>query len=182
MRITTVALSAALVAAFTLPSSATVRITSDPGGEIGVYLQKFELLRNSGQDVIIDGPCLSACTMVLGVIPRDHLCVTSRARLGFHAAWRPDAFGRQVVSPDGTELLMTEYPPQVRDWIARRGGLTPHLMYLTGSELASMYSPCQRDQNAAAAGSTSGSEGVLLRPLTSTFASSRKVGRKPFRP
>jgi hypothetical protein len=177
MRITTAVLGAALVVAFALPSSATVRITSDPGGEIGAYLQKFESLRNSGQDVIIDGPCLSACTLVLGLIRRDHLCVTSRARLGFHAAWRPNEFGRQVVSEDGTELLMTSYPQQVRDWIARRGGLTPRLMYLTGSELASMYSPCQRDQNAAA-GRTSGSEGVLLRPLTSTFASSRKGSRK----
>jgi hypothetical protein len=177
MRITTAVLSAALVAAFALPSSATVRITSDPGGEIGAYLQKFESLRDSGQDVIIDGPCLSACTMVLGVIPRDHLCFTPRARLGFHAAWRPNEFGRHVVSQDGTELLMTAYPQPVRDWIARRGGLTPRLIYLTGSELASMYSPCQRDQNAAA-GRPSGSEGVLLRPLTSTFASSRKGGRR----
>jgi hypothetical protein len=182
MRALTALAGAAMMAFAIFPASATMRITGDPGGQIGPYLENLASLRSSGEHVVIDGPCLSACTMVLGVIPRDHLCVTSRARLGFHAAWRPDAFGRQVVSPDGTELLMTEYPPQVRDWIARRGGLTPHLMYLTGSELASMYSPCQRDQNAAAAGSTSGSEGVLLRPLTSTFASSRKVGRKPFRP
>src|ERR1700736_1948400 len=142
MRIATAVLSAVLVAAFAFPSSATVRITSDPGGELGAYLQKFESLRNSGQDVIIDGPCLSACTMVLGVIPRDHLCVTSRARLGFHAAWRPNEFGRQVVSQEGTELLMTAYPQQVRDWFGRRGGLTPHLMYLTSSEFES----CKRDQ------------------------------------
>src|SRR6202049_2306836 len=152
MRISAAVLAAVLVATAASPSLSAVRITSDPGGQIGPYLAKLDSLRNSGQDVIIDGPCLSACTMVLGVIPRDRLCVTSRARLGFHAAWRPNEFGRQVVSPDGTELLMTEYPPQVRDWIARRGGLTPHLMYLTGSELASMYSPCQRDRNAAAAG------------------------------
>jgi hypothetical protein len=181
MRITTAVLSAVLVAAFALPSSATVRITSDPGGELGAYLQKFESLRNSGQDVIIDGPCLSACTMVLGVIPRDHLCVTSRARLGFHAAWRPNEFGRHVVSQDGTELLMTNYPQKVRDWIGRRGGLTPRLMYLTGSELESMYSPCKRDQNAGGA-SASGSERVFLKPLTPTFASGRKERRKPFHP
>src|ERR1700726_2614484 len=137
MRITTAVLSAVLVAAFALPSSATVRITSDPGGELGAYLQKFESLRNSGQSVIIDGPCLSACTMVLGVIPRDHLCVTSRARLGFHAAWRLNEAGRQVTSPVGTELLMSTYPQPVRDWIARRGGLSPHLIYLTGNELTS---------------------------------------------
>src|SRR6266446_6527989 len=132
MRIAAAVLGAALVAAYALPSSATVRITSDPGGEIGPYLDRLETLRKSGQNVVIDGPCLSACTMVLGVIPRDHLCVTSRARLGFHAAWRPDEVGRQVVSRDGTDLLMNVYPQQIRDWIAGRGGLSPRLMFLTG--------------------------------------------------
>jgi len=84
--------------------------------------------------------------MVLGVIPRDHLCVTARARLGFHSAWRPDDAGHPVVSRDGTQLLMTVYPQPVRNWIARRGGLSPHMMYLTGRELTSMYSPCQRNE------------------------------------
>jgi hypothetical protein len=171
MRISAAVLGAVLVAVLASPSSAAVRITSDPGGEIGPYLHKLESLRDSGQNVIIDGQCLSACTMVLGVIPRDHLCVTSRARLGFHAAWRIEA-GRQVRAEDGTELLMSMYPQQVRDWIARRGGLSPHLMYLNGNELASMYPACQRDQNVAVGGD-SGPRRVLLRPPTWTFASGR---------
>ena len=49
------------------------------------YLENLMALKNSGERVAIDGPCLSACTMVLGVIPRDRICVTTRARLGFHA-------------------------------------------------------------------------------------------------
>src|SRR5271165_2357655 len=106
----TAALAAALavaltVPALTVPASATVRITSDPGGQIGPYLDKLETLRKSGQNVVIDGECLSACTMVLGVIPRDHLCVTGRARLGFHAAWLPDSAGHPVTSREGTDLL-----------------------------------------------------------------------------
>jgi hypothetical protein len=178
MRIAAAVLGAALVVACALPSSATVRITSDPGGEIGPYLDRLETLRKSGQNVVIDGPCLSACTMVLGVIPRDHLCVTSRARLGFHAAWRPNEVGRQVVSPDGTDILMNVYPQQIRDWIAGRGGLSPRLMFLTGSELASMYPACEHDRNEAAAGG-SGAERFLFRPFTSSFASGRGRGRKP---
>ena len=132
----------------TVPASATMRITSDPGGQIGPYLENLASLRSSGEHVVIDGPCLSACTMVLGVIPRDHLCVTARARLGFHTAWRPDSAGRPVVSRDGTELLMTVYPQPVRDWIARRGGLSPHMKYLTGRELTSMYPACQHSETA----------------------------------
>jgi hypothetical protein len=141
MRPFTAALAAGLTMTLSLQALATVRITSDPGGKLGPYLEKLQSLRTSGQKVVIDGDCLSACTMVLGVIPRDHLCVTRRARLGFHAAWTPSELGRQT-SPEGTELLMSYYPQQVRNWIAQRGGLTPHLIYLSGSELQSIAPPC----------------------------------------
>src|SRR5260370_17657816 len=125
------------------PGSATKRISNDPGGQLGPYLQRLAALRSSGEQVVIDGRCLSACTMVLGIIPRGHICVTPRAQLGFHAAWRPDETGHQVTSRDGTQLLMDNYPQQVREWIARHGGLSPRMMYLTGRELASMYPTCQ---------------------------------------
>jgi hypothetical protein len=142
-------MSTAVMAFTTLPASATMRITSDPGGQIGPYLENLASLRSSGEHVVIDGPCLSACTLVLGVIPRDHLCVTPRARLGFHTAWRPDQSGRPVVSRDGTQLLMEVYPQQVRNWIARRGGLSPRMMYLSGRELSSMYPACQNGESEA---------------------------------
>jgi hypothetical protein len=135
--------AAMMLAMAVSPASATKRISDDPGGQLGPYLQKLAALRSSGEQVVIDGKCLSACTMVLGVIPRDHICVTSKAQLGFHAAWRPDEAGRQVTSREGTELLMDNYPQQVRDWISRRGGLTPHMIFLSGRELASMYPTCQ---------------------------------------
>ena len=99
MRVSIALLAATILAAYDVPASATVRISSDPGGQIGPYLDKLKSLRSSGQSVIIDGPCLSACTMVLGMIPRDRICVTSRARLGFHAAWQFDDSGRPVASP-----------------------------------------------------------------------------------
>lgn len=143
MRVGAALLGAVMMASAISPALAVKRITDDPGGQIGPYLEGLTALRSSGEQVVIDGPCLSACTMVLGVIPRNRICVTSRARLGFHAAWRPGDAGRPVTSRDGTQLLMNVYPQQVRNWIARRGGLSPHMMYLTGRELASMYQTCQ---------------------------------------
>src|ERR1700676_2068307 len=141
VRIVTI-LATIIMAMAVSPASAAKRISDDPGGQLGHCLQKLAVLRSSGEQVVIDGKCLSACTMVLGVIPRDHICVTSKAQLGFHAAWRPEA-GRQVTSLEGTELLMDNYPQQVRDWIARRGVPPPHMISLSGRELASMYPPCQ---------------------------------------
>jgi hypothetical protein len=124
-------------------ASAAVRITSDTGGQIGPYLEQLIAIRESGQQVIIDGPCLSACTLVLGVIPRERICVTRRARLGFHAAWDHGENGRPMTNRGGTQLLMAVYPPNVKNWINRRGGLTREMKYLTGRELASMYRTCR---------------------------------------
>jgi hypothetical protein len=179
MRLSAALLGTALVAALASPSWASVRINGDSGGVIGAYLQRFESLRRSGQNVIIDGPCLSACTLVLGTIPRDHLCVTSRARIGFHTAWRFNESGRRVVSPEGTELLMSNYPSQIRDWIYQHGGLSPHLMYLTGRELASMYPACREEDHSVVARQDAGPAHALSRPLGPSFASSRKTRRKP---
>jgi hypothetical protein len=123
-------------------ASAQFRIAEDRGGQIGPYLQQFAMIRDSGSRVVIDGACLSACTLVLGTVPKDRICVTSRANLGFHAAWNPAPNGRTVLSEEGTQLLWEMYPTQVRNWIRRKGGLTPHMIYLRGKELASMYAPC----------------------------------------
>ena len=123
-------------------SHAVVRIADDRGGRIGTYVDRYQGLRTSGEAVIIDGLCASACTIVLGAVPHDRICVTSRANLGFHAAWNPAPNGRTVLSEEGTQLLWEMYPTQVRNWIRRKGGLTPHMIYLRGKELASMYAPC----------------------------------------
>jgi hypothetical protein len=136
-------LTAALAGALTIsPASATIRIAGDGGGQIGAYLQRHEAMRQSGERVVIDGPCLSACTMVLGAIPRNRICVTSRAVLGFHAAYDLDQNGMQVTSRGGTALLMGHYPQHIRNWIARRGGLSRQMMFLSGRGLASMFAPC----------------------------------------
>jgi hypothetical protein len=143
MRLSSVLVGVTMATIAFSSASATVRIFGDAGGQIGPYLDRLSVLRNSGERVIIDGPCLSACTMVLGVIPRDRICVTRRARLGFHAAWNPGTDGRPVPNRDGTQLLMRVYPQNVKRWIARKGGLTPNMVYLRGRELESMYPACQ---------------------------------------
>ena len=143
MRFAALVLGAAMAASSVSAGSAAVRIKADPGGQIGPYLENLVALRSSGERVIIDGPCLSACTMVLGVIPRERICVTPRARLGFHAAWTPDGSGRPVTSAVATRLLMDIYPQDVRGWLAKQGGLSPRMKYLSGRELAAMYPACQ---------------------------------------
>jgi hypothetical protein len=135
-------LCAALLSAAITPASATMRIAEDRGGQIGHYLQAFALLRSTGERVIIDGNCLSACTLVLGMIPNNHLCVTERARFGFHAAWMPGSDGEPVTSPMGTRALWNIYPPSVRYWIVRHGGLSRHMIFLQGRDLKHIVRSC----------------------------------------
>jgi hypothetical protein len=150
MRFVTGLLAAAVLLAGVGPSHAVVRILDDHGGRIGKYVNKYEGLRSSGEAVIIDGLCASACTIVLGAIPRDKICVTSHATLGFHAAWDFGANGRAITNPGATQMLYSMYPSQVQRWIAARGGLTPHIMFLRGRELQAMYRTCSSDVHASA--------------------------------
>src|ERR1700691_1659392 len=137
-------LAGALASVFmTCAASADVRIVNDPGGEVSSYVHKYQEMRASGERIVIDGPCLSACTLLTGLIPRDRVCVTSRAMLGFHAASYYDDASRSLVpTRAGSRLVMRLYPPAIRSWIVRHGGLTPQIIGLRGRELASLYDPC----------------------------------------
>jgi hypothetical protein len=88
---TTTRLLVALLLAGVNASHAAIRVADDRGGRIGNYLDRYEAIRTSGETVIIDGQCLSACTMVLGAVSHDRICVTSQASLGLHTAYAPVA-------------------------------------------------------------------------------------------
>lgn len=142
MRYVVLMLAGLATAVSALPADATMRISGDRGGLIVSYAERFARARASGEPVVIDGSCLSACTLLLGIVPRNQVCATSRAVLGFHAAWRPTGTGSITDSPVATQAMYDIYPSDVRSWIDRRGGLTPHMIYLQGRELAAMVPSC----------------------------------------
>ncbi len=144
MRIRGLLLCAALIVCGISTASATVRIAEDRGGQIGDYMQTFGMVRSTGERVVVDGNCLSACTLVLGLIQHDHICATARARFGFHAAWMPDDDGRPVTSMLGTQALWSIYPVSVRRWIRRHGGLSRRMIYLEGRALNGIVASCER--------------------------------------
>jgi hypothetical protein len=138
-----IVLATVLAIAAMLPARADVRIQSSPGGAVDAYLAAFARVRQSGQRVVIDGPCLSACTLVLSTIPRNRICVTRRAVLGFHAPqWFDTRSGRTTRAPDATRAVTASYPAGVRAWIKKRGGLTQKVIYLRGRELSALYPRC----------------------------------------
>ena len=125
------------------PARAEVRIEASPGGDVLAYLQFFAVLEKSGQRIVLDGPCYSACTLVLSAIPHDRICVTPRAVLGFHAAQLLDVSSRRrYPASEATRLLSSTYPAPVQSWIDQHGGLSSKLILLRGKELAAMYRRC----------------------------------------
>ena len=134
---------AATLCALATPARAEIRILQSPGGQVGPFLDLFEQVRNSGERVVIDGPCLSACTLVLSMVPSNRICVTRRAVLGFHAARSIDRRGRTYAEPEASQIVLQTYPAGVRNWIRSRGGLSSRLLLLRGRELAALYPTCQ---------------------------------------
>jgi len=126
-------------------ANADYRITRDHGGLVDQYKAKYAAIRDRGERVIIDGICNSACTLVLGIVPLNRICVTPKASLGFHQAYvkEPWTFGIKVTSYAGTADLVSYYPQSVKDWIAQHGGLTPQMKHVkNGPDLWAMVDPC----------------------------------------
>jgi hypothetical protein len=139
------AVTALSVAGTATPAHADVRITRDLGGLVDAYKAKYARIRSKGERVVIDGACNSACTLLLGIVPLNRVCVTPRASLGFHQAYFDKRWtaGVRVTSISGTAELMSVYPASVKSWIARHGGLTPQMKHLkNGAELWAIVDPC----------------------------------------
>ena len=145
------ALMLALVVPVVLGNSsahADYRIKRDHGGYVEEYKAKYALIRDRGERVIIDGICNSACTLVLGIVPLNRVCVTPRASLGFHLAYYDTAntLGVKVTSYAGTADLMSYYPETVKDWISRNGGLTTDMKKVkNGPALWAIVDPCPEE-------------------------------------
>ncbi len=125
------------------PALADVRIEASPGGIATSFVDYFEALRESGERVVIDGPCFSACTLALSIMPPSRLCATRRAILGFHAARLVDQDGDVFSAPEATRVVADTYPAPIRRWIKRHGGLTSRPIFLYGRELAAIVPLCR---------------------------------------
>ena len=143
MKLRTMLVGLLLPVVLVQPSKAMTRIDDDMGGSLGQYLLKFAAIRDSGERVMIDGSCFSGCTLVTALIPKQRVCVTERAKLGFHAGWIDDQNGKRATSIEGTRLLYQMYPREIRSWISLHGGLGTQTLILRGRELMAVYPICK---------------------------------------
>lgn len=136
------------------PAAAAIHVYRDMGGSVIDYMKNYEVVDRSGGKIVIDGQCVSACTLALGILRKQNVCATERASFGFHSAWQPGKDGKAVFSADGTELVWHTYPAKLRAIIKHHGwnGKTEHpdLVWIDATELRSIVRPCtQEEENAA---------------------------------
>ena len=112
----------------------TVEINGDYGGLLVLYQAKWEKLAKEGASIRIAGPCVSACTALVGYFSRDRICVTPKGSMGFHLAI--PAF----ITPD----LWKNYPPDIQAWITKNGGLSYSLMWLQAPDIYKFFRKCDR--------------------------------------
>jgi hypothetical protein len=126
-------LLAGILSLFTCAANAeTVEITDDRGGFVFLYVEKWEKLQTQKVNVRIAGPCLSACTVLLGYIPRRDICVTPEASLGFHLATLPSV----------TQQLLDLYPEDINAWLDQHGGLSLRVLWMQAPEIFKYFSKC----------------------------------------
>lgn len=110
----------------------TYRLTDHDliGGDVVYFERDFRNLAARGYKVIIDGTCLSSCTIGLKF---KNVCVMPGSTLGFHTAknYEDDQINRR-----GTAILQSAIPPEL---LKRLLPLRADYQYVKASELPARY-------------------------------------------
>jgi len=93
----------------------TMVLANDMGGLISAYEQRYIRAARSGARAVIDGDCLSACTMAIGIF-RGRICAAPNAVLGFRSAWEPWPCGK-VPAPPGTRQIARHFTREAMTWV-----------------------------------------------------------------
>jgi hypothetical protein len=123
----------AMLSILALPAAAeTVDVSDNHGGSVAEYSAHWSELARRGVNVRIVGPCQSACTVLLGHIPRSRICVTPEASFGFHLAHLSSA----------TATLQSAYSSDIKGWINAHGGLTHDFIWMQAPDTYRYFHKC----------------------------------------
>jgi hypothetical protein len=131
MRMIVIALAAVVLSSAS--RAETIEVSDNHGGRVVEYNARWAGLAARGVDVRIVGPCQSACTVLLGHIPRSKICVTPRASFGFHQANLASA----------TATLWNAYAADIRGWINQHGGLKKSFIWMRAPDTYRFFKKCR---------------------------------------
>lgn len=113
-------------------------VTSDFGGSVIEYIQKYNKWRLEGRKVAVTDDCMSACTFLLGRLNASSVCVTENAQFAFHSAYAM-TFAGPVFAKEATRLMWQYYPEQVKEKLRAAGWESgevehPEFIYVKATE------------------------------------------------
>jgi hypothetical protein len=132
MRLRRGLLGLAVVALCAIARAETIDVSDSHGGLVGEYDARWAGLAARGVHVRIVGPCQSACTVLLGHIPHENICVTPRASFGFH----------QAKFPASTATLWAAYSSDIKAWIDAHGGLQKDFVWMRAPDIYRFFKKC----------------------------------------
>lgn len=97
-------------------------IFNNPGGVVSQFRDAASQAQQLRIPIVIDGYCISACTLFADQVPRRQLCVTARAVFAFHKG-RARLAGTDGDTPRPRYYSDIVYSPPVLQWITAQGGL-----------------------------------------------------------
>lgn len=117
----------------------------NPGGEINKFLAAARAVRAGAlRQVIIDGPCLSACA-IFADVARERVCITDRATFGFHKARlyavHPARGGRAHYQE--VRRQDPDHSADVAGWVRRNGGFPDEgYLMMSSREASQIWQRC----------------------------------------
>jgi hypothetical protein len=129
---------------FALPAEAHYYIKNDPGGRLDKFIAKYKKLTRQKEKIVVTGYCNSSCTLMLGIIPRERVCVRPGATLGFHSSYIWPSF----YYAKGTLEMWAHYPEDVRALIREKGwdgnSKHPNIIAIDGALIYQKCGPAGR--------------------------------------
>jgi|SRR5581483_4280650 len=125
-------LFAFLLCATVATRAETIDVSDSHGGLVASYDARWAELAAKGVNVRVVGPCQSACTVLLGHIPHDRICVTPQAAFGFHLA----------KTARSTATLWGAYSSDIQAWINQHGGLTGQFIWMRAPDTYRFFHKC----------------------------------------
>jgi hypothetical protein len=97
------------------------------GGNVSEHVAYWQTVASEKADVEVRGPCMSACTLMMSYVPKDNICFSDNALLGFHmprrGQWKPgEDWSKLPAALDTAAIMVSSYPDDVEAWINAKGG------------------------------------------------------------
>lgn len=114
-------------------------ITSDFGGSVTEYIQKYNRWNLEDRKVKVNDDCMSACTFLIGRLPDKNVCVSEHAQFAFHSAYMM-TFAGPMFAKEATRLMWQYYPEKVKEKLRAAGWESgevehPDFIYVKGTDL-----------------------------------------------